>query len=265
MTETVRIGRRTVIGVTDGHLTLTEQFLGTEAHRHLADANGVLRLPMASYLVPGDEPLLIDAGMGPDFPPHERVVAGLLLDGLGALGVRREDVRHLALSHLHVDHVGWVATKDGGITFPYAHVYIGAADWAHFVVADGAAGPERPAPWILAALRELADRGQVTLLEDERELVPGVTAVPAPGHTPGHTVHIVHDGDDRAVVVGDAVYCPTQLSHLHWAAASEVDPPLARRTRDWLAREFADERTVMLGPHFPGLRAGRLADDGQWI
>ncbi|OLO25842.1 MBL fold metallo-hydrolase [Streptomyces sp. MNU77] len=264
MTETLEIGRRTVVSVSDGEFPMPPQFLGAEAHRHLADADGSVRLPIGAFLLPGDEPLLIDAGLGPDAPEYEGLVAGRLLDGLSDLGVRPEDIRHLALSHLHADHIGWVATKDKGITFPNAQVYLGAADWRLFLDGDRGDSPEGPAPWTLAALRELDGRKQVTLLEGERELVPGVTAVPAPGHTPGHTVYVVQDGGDRAVVLGDAVYCPAQLSRLDWAAATEVDPSLAKRTRMWLADEFGDGRTVALGPHFPGLRAGRLVG-GQWI
>jgi glyoxylase-like metal-dependent hydrolase (beta-lactamase superfamily II) len=97
----------------------------------------------------------------------------------------------------------------------------------------------------------------------KRQVIRGLTALPAPGHTPGHTVFVIHDGQERALLLGDAVYCPAQLSEVDWAAASEVNPALARSTCERLAREFDDGRTAALGPHFPGLRAGRLLA-GQW-
>ena len=55
-------------------------------------------------------------------------------------------------------------------------------------------------PWVREALLALPDKGRVTLLEGEQTIVRGVTALPAPGHTPGHTVYIVASGGDRAVV-----------------------------------------------------------------
>jgi glyoxylase-like metal-dependent hydrolase (beta-lactamase superfamily II) len=112
-------------------------------------------------------------------------------------------------------------------------------------------------------LRDLADRGRLTLLDAEQQIVPGLTALPAPGHTPGHTVYAVHDGSDRALLLGDSLYCPQQLSEMDWGAASEVDPVLARRTREWLLREIEGSGAATVGPHFPGLRAGRLLG-GQW-
>jgi glyoxylase-like metal-dependent hydrolase (beta-lactamase superfamily II) len=255
MTEPLTVGDRTLLSVSDGHFIMPPDFLGAEeAHRHLADADGVARLPIGAFLLPGDEPVLLDAGIGPDFPPHPAFVGGGLLDGLRGLGVAPEEVRHVALSHLHHDHVGWVATERGGITFPNAQVYVAERDWQHFLGGDH----EGPMPWIQGALRDLADSGRLTILDGERQLAPGLTALPAPGHTPGHTVFVIHDRGERALVLGDAVYCPAQLSEIDWAAATEVDPVLARQTREWLAREFDDGLTAAIGPHFPGLRASRL-------
>jgi glyoxylase-like metal-dependent hydrolase (beta-lactamase superfamily II) len=204
--------------------------------------------------MPGDEPLLIDAGAGPGYPRPDFLTGGRLLDELAAAGVRPEQVAHLALSHLHPDHVGWVATKQGGITFPNAQVYVARGDWDHFLE-EGHSGP---APRIREALRDLAERGRVTILDRERQLVPGLTAPPAPGHTPGHMVYAVHDGQERAFLLGDSIYCPQQLTEADWGAASEVDPVLARRTRDWLWRELEASGAAAVGQHFPGLQAGRV-------
>ena len=255
MTDALTVGRHTLIGIREGVFLMPLDFLGVdEAHRALADPDGVVRLPIGAFLMPGEEPLLIDAGLGPGFPRPDLMTGGSLLEGLASAGVGRAEVRHLALSHLHPDHVGWVATKDGGPTFPNAQVYVAEADWRHFLQE----GHRGPAPWIEQALVDLAERGRVTFLEGERQLVSGLTALPAPGHTPGHTVYAVHDGADRALLLGDAIYCPQQLTEDDWGAASEVDPVLARRTREWLWREIEDTGASAVGQHFPGLQAGRV-------
>jgi glyoxylase-like metal-dependent hydrolase (beta-lactamase superfamily II) len=111
---------------------------------------------------------------------------------------------------------------------------------------------------VAEALRDLAERARVTILDGERQLIPGLTALPAPGHTPGHTVYAVHDGAERALLLGDSIYCPQQLTEVDWAAASEVDPLLARRTREWLWREIEGSGATAVGQHFPGLLGGRV-------
>jgi glyoxylase-like metal-dependent hydrolase (beta-lactamase superfamily II) len=256
----LRVGDRTMVCLRDGDFIMPDDFLGLEAHRQLADPDGQVRLPIGCFLVPGDEPLLIDAGIGPDLK-LDILVGGALVDELASVGVQPADIRHIALSHLHADHIGWIATKEGGITFPNAHVYVADDDWEHFLVERH---DPRPVPWVRAAFDDLANRGQLTILDGERQLVRGVTALPAPGHTPGHTVYVVHDHDDRAVLFGDAVYCPQQLTEVDWEATSDVDPVLSRRTRERLWREVEDGGGLVVGPHFPGLRAGRVLSSA-WV
>jgi len=255
VSSVLAVGRHRLIGVRDGTFFMPTDFLGDEeAHRELADPDGTVRLPIGAFLMPGEEPLLIDAGLGPGYPRPDMMTGGSLLDELDAAGVRPDDVAHLALSHLHPDHVGWLATKRGGITFPNAQVYLAAGDWEHFLEEEHAG----LTPWTRQALRDLAERGRVTILDEERQIVPGVTALPAPGHTPGHTVYAVHDGPERALLLGDSIYCPQQLTEMDWGAASEVDPVLARRTREWLWREIEGSGATAVGQHFPGLRGGRV-------
>jgi glyoxylase-like metal-dependent hydrolase (beta-lactamase superfamily II) len=82
--------------------------------------------------------------------------------------------------------------------------------------------------------------------------------MPAPGHTPGHTVFAIHDGAQRALILGDAVHCPLQLTNPDWEALADVDPRLARVTRDRLSREMDDAGLPGVGCHFPGLAASRV-------
>ncbi len=58
---------------------------------------------VAAYLVPGDEPVLVDAGTPGSTGTDE------LAAGLAAVGYEPADVDHVLLTHLHVDHVGQVA------------------------------------------------------------------------------------------------------------------------------------------------------------
>lgn len=256
----MRVGDLTLVGLNDGEFTMNSDFLGADAHRLLAGADGEVHLPIATFYLPGDEALLIDAGMGPDDSRIEFLRGGQLLGQLHRIGAAAADIRHVAISHLHPDHSGWIATAAHGPTFVNAQHHVGAADWAYFVVEGNR---PRLTPWVRDALITLGEKGRLTLLDEERSIVRGVTALPAPGHTPGHTVYVISSGGDRALVLGDSIYCPHQLTETDWEAASEVDPVLARRTRSRLWEEVERSGGPAIGPHFPGLLAGRVLS-GAW-
>jgi len=252
--ETIRVGDTSILALSDGVFTMPPDFLSDpRAHADLSDREGHVHLPIGAFLFPGDEPLLVDLGFGPG-PRNDLLTGGHLIDQLRSVECRPEDVRTVALTHPHPDHIGWLATPDGRQWFPGATVVLAEADWEYFVDERGGEMDDH----IHLALLDLHARGRDELLSAERTLAPHVTALPAPGHTPGHTVFAVHDGSERAVLLGDALYCPQQLGHSDWEAVSDVDPLLAARTRVMLERDLEEHDALAVGAHFPGLRAGRV-------
>jgi glyoxylase-like metal-dependent hydrolase (beta-lactamase superfamily II) len=253
-----RVGDRRVVGVADGVFTMTDDFMSVPGYPHrFDDATGHANLPVGSFVVHGDRTVLIDAGIGPF--ATEGLVGGNLLDELGALGVRPTDIDVVAVSHLHLDHDGWIATRDAGPTFPNATVHVGRGDYERFVVSD----PDdqyRMARHKKQALAGLMDAGRIELVDGVTEIVPGVVAMPTPGHTPGHLAFAIRDRGERLLILGDSMYCPAQLTEMDLTAMHDVDPALARRSRELLARELEahGERTQAVGCHFPGLRAARV-------
>jgi glyoxylase-like metal-dependent hydrolase (beta-lactamase superfamily II) len=132
-------------------------------------------------------------------------------------------------------------------------VRFGAGDWDQFVV-DGADDPGTK-----ARVQLLADLGRVEIIDgDDVLLAPGLTSRHAPGHTHGHNVLVLSSGDERAVLLGDAVTCPVQLEEPDWMAMSDVDQKMAARTREALYAELEGTDTLMVGAHFPGLEFGRV-------
>jgi glyoxylase-like metal-dependent hydrolase (beta-lactamase superfamily II) len=160
-------------------------------------------------------------------------------------------VTDVLLTHLHRDHVGWAASG-GAAVFPRARLVCGAADCAYFV-------EQRHDPSVVERLGPCTDR--LEAFEDGTGL-PGIATTQAPGHTPGSTVITVSDGETRLVLLGDVAHFPVQLLETSWTAPWDVDPELARRTRESLVHVAADDLSMWLvGAHFPGLRPGRLRDD----
>ena len=250
--QAVRVGDLTVHPLFDGTAFMQQQDWGGSdwgAHQHLLDADGRVRLPIGGFLVRlGDQLVLLDAGVGDT--QNEMYDGGLMLQSLAALGFQPTDIDTIVISHLHSDHMGWLE-RDGQIVFPNATVHVSAADWQHFVH-DLGDGRRR-------ANRLLAIESQVQLIHgDDVTILPGLTTRLTPGHTPGHTSMVLSDGDERLIVLGDALHCPAQLTETEWEFVYDVDKALARQTREALLRAAEAPGTALLPCHFPGMQAARL-------
>jgi glyoxylase-like metal-dependent hydrolase (beta-lactamase superfamily II) len=215
-------------------------------HRYLLDEDGLLPFTMGGFLIRGrDRVVLVDAGLGPG--ELLGIKAGALLDNLGKLGVTPDDVTDVVFTHLHIDHIGW-ASQDGAGVFPHAVHRCSTSDWAHFMVDHRGDEADRIEP--------VADRFE--LWDRETTVLPGLDTMSTPGHTPGSTTLVLSDGTERIMFLGDVVHCPIQLEEDEWAAFFDVDPELARRTRNALARELEGTGVRVSGAHFPELQFGRL-------
>ena len=252
----VKIGKIDVTPLSDGHFNMPPMYFGEtadwEPHKALLNADGNLEVPIGCFLIrTGDQTVLIDTGLGElDLGPIGR--GGDLLSQLSAAGVAPSDIDLVVWTHLHADHAGTL-TKDDAPTFPNAGLRFGEGDWEQFVV-DGSEAPN-----VKASVQLLADLGRVEVIDtDGTAIAPGITARMAPGHTMGHLVLVLASGDERAVLLGDAVTCPVQLEEPDWSAMSDVDKELAARTRESLYAELEGTDTRMVGAHFPGLQFGRV-------
>jgi glyoxylase-like metal-dependent hydrolase (beta-lactamase superfamily II) len=220
-------------------------------HRRFLDADGMLEFALGGFLVrgPGDRLVLVDAGAGVSsgtiMGGSARYVGGDLLKSLAALSVRPEDITDVVFTHLHWDHVGW-ASQDGAVVFPRATYRCDARDWEHF----------RTTERVQALLGPIEDR--LTTWDGSGPLGPGIDAMSAPGHTPGSTIVVLSSGTARGLLLGDVVHCPVELLDDEWSGLGDVDPELARRTRNALAREIEGTDTPVAASHFPGMVFGRL-------
>lgn len=272
MTDPTVIGGLRIDGVVDGEARFAPEktFQGTTpemwaAHQDLLDEDGKLGFVMGGYLVrgAGDRVVLVDAGLGRG--TMLGITCGAMLDNLAALGVSPADVTDVVFTHLHIDHVGW-AVSDERATFPNATYRCSAADWDHFMEHtkdqhDHFGPSEGVAVNTYEHLKSVQDRFEVH--GGTGSLFPGVDVMSAPGHTPGSSVVVFSSGTDRAMLLGDVVHCPVQLVEEDWAGLVDVDPAMARRTRNALARELEGQDVPVAGAHFPGMALGRLLTGAQ--
>lgn len=250
----MRIGDIELVPLDDGLCKLPQQFyigLDFEAHPELLADDGRVHIPIGCYLIrTEDRTVLLDAGLGPVDVGWAR--GGDLPAQLAAHGVDPSDIDTVVCTHLHIDHVGWLA-QDGAPYFPNATVRYGEGDWQQFV---GDVGEEDPTRQIMEALAA-SDRLD-PISGDMVPLAPGVTARATPGHTLGHYAIVLSSGEDRAYLLGDAVECPLQLDEPDFYVMSDVDPALAARTREQLWRELEGTDAKIGAAHFQGLEFGRV-------
>jgi glyoxylase-like metal-dependent hydrolase (beta-lactamase superfamily II) len=268
----MKLGDIEVIPVLDGYGLCypTELFFRTtsvdwEPHRQYLRPDGRWEYPVGAYVVfVDDRVVLVDAGLGPR--KFANMVGGRLLDSLAASGVAQQDITDLVLTHLHWDHFGWV-WHHGQRTFPNATYYCHVQDWKHFTegkgarwlaegsitAADGVAQEE--GSW-LDVLRTIEDR--LETWNGDRLLFSGVDLVAAPGHTPGNSMVILSSGTERALIVGDVMHCPAQMTETEWEVLGDFDAVAASKARVQLLREVEGTDTKISAPHFPGMEFGRV-------
>lgn len=219
-------------------------------HGALLDDEGLLHLTLGGYVVrSGERVILVDAGVGPDDRQGKAATmpGGRMLDNLRASGTTPEEITDVVFTHLHVDHVGWGAVGDQ-IMFPHATYRCHQADWDYFTNGAPMTDPEK-----LAVMAPV-----MTCWGNSTTLAPGFDVVDAAGHTPGSSIVVLSDGNERGVLLGDVVHCPAELVDDEWETIGDVDPVLARRTATALAREYESTGAVIGAAHFTDLKFGRL-------
>jgi len=257
----MRIGDLHLYPIADGIFAARPSYFGShvspEARPDFFDRRHTAWLPIGCFLVrSGSRVVLIDAGLGPEMqqlPDGMRLVGGQPPTGLRAVGVSPADITDVICSHLHADHIGWLFDLDAALVFPRATLWFGSADWGHFVT--GAGDMRRH---IREGFRAGVHAAHLRPIDRDTTIAPGITALPAPGHTPGHMCVVIYSGEERALLLGDAITCPLQLDEPTWRSMADVDPELADRTRERLWRELEDGHTTGTGAHFPELRFGRV-------
>jgi glyoxylase-like metal-dependent hydrolase (beta-lactamase superfamily II) len=253
----IELGDVRLTFVVDGAMAFSpDYFFPTVPHEvwtagsHL-DTAGMVPMSAGGLLVEKNgRRLLIDAGLGPVTNSRAEGAAnsGSLLDTLASLGLEPVDIDVLALTHLHLDHVGWAARRDDNgtyrVTFPQARYVVAAAEWSAYPPGGGTQAP----PVDPSALESFGDA--LTLVDDGDEIFPGVHAIVTPGHSPGHTSYAIDTGTQRIIAFGDAFHHPVQLAHPEWGSGPDSDGDAVPAARKRLIGELTRPGTFAFATHF---------------
>ncbi|ACL60910.1 beta-lactamase domain protein [Methylobacterium nodulans ORS 2060] len=209
----------------------------------------------------GGRRVLVDTGFADNGPPG----TGGALRGLEAAGVAPGLVDAVVISHFHPDHILGLRRKDGSLTYPNARVLVPEPEAAFWLDASRMANPPEPLKAAFGAVRKTFAQQD---LKPERyawgkEVLPGLTALDARGHTPGHTAFVLDAGGRRLVLMSDVTNHPALfVRHPDWSAVFDMDADQARATRHTMLQMAASERLPVAFYHAPFPAAGHIAKAG---
>lgn len=170
-------------------------------------------------------------------------------------GFETEKVDFVLCTHLHEDHVGWnTMQKDGQWvpTFPNARYLFAEKEWTYWQDTDYSNSILEP------SLKPIIDNELHFLIDPPYSPTEGITIIPTPGHTPGHTSIEITSQGNKAVIIGDIMHNPVQCCEPYWNACSDTDPSLAKDTRINFLKQYSEEDTLILGTHFPTPTSGKI-------
>lgn len=212
--------------------------------------------------------ILVETGAGDKWDAKRRDIYAF--DGSPRLpeqmmqhGVKSEDVDIVINTHLHFDHCGWGTRNTNGKvrpTFPNAKYVVQRKDFEH---AKNPTERDR-ASYILDNYLPLEEAKQLELLEGERQIVPGVTVVPAPGHTPAMQCVKLEGGGKTAFFLADLVPMTAHLP-LAWIMGFDLFPLTTLENKRKILLQIAKNGWLALFAHDVTVRAAYLHErNGQF-
>jgi len=269
-----RLGQFEITALFDGAIELDTKLLKNAS---AADLNHLLarmfvgkpkmQTAVNAYLInTGSHLVLVDAGAGNLFGPS----LGKLIPVMAAAGYTPAQVDTVLITHLHGDHVGGLIDAAGQALFPAARIWVAQAEsdfWLSQKVADGA--PAALQPFFKMARDSAApyqSAGRWETFTAGSSPVPGIQAVKANGHTPGHTAFAVQSEGQKLLIWGDLVHAhAVQFARPGVSIEFDIDQKQAIATRRSIMKSMAAEKSLVAGMHLPFPGIGHVRADGKGI
>ena len=161
------------------------------------------------------------------------------------------------ISHFHGDHINGLITADRSLAFPNAEILVPAVEHKYWMddgeMSRAPQGASKACSRTRAACSTARCCKRVRTYEWGKEVVPGITAVGTPGHTPGHTsLIVVVRQQARSIVQADVTHVPYLFArNPGWHAFDDQDPAMAEATRRKVYDMLVAEKMMVQGFHYP--------------
>lgn len=239
---------------------------------HFMDEQGNLIMSIHALVIDtGSRRIIVDTCIGNDkernIPSWSNLQTSFLED-LAKAGYPRESIDTVMCTHLHVDHVGWNTMLVDGKwvpTFVNARYLLAEKEWRHWDANED----EKVYGSVLAdSVRPVVEAGLVDLVNENHKVCDEVWLEPTPGHTPGHVSVHIQSGSDEALITGDCIHHPCQMTRTDWCSSADSDQAQGQKTRETLLEKYVDTDVLIIGTHFATPTAGhvkRLAEGSYWL
>jgi glyoxylase-like metal-dependent hydrolase (beta-lactamase superfamily II) len=189
--------------------------------------------------------------------------AGLMMQSMQAAGIDPKSVKTIVISHFHGDHIFGLKQKDGTAqVFPDAEIIVPAAElkwWTQPI--DSIPQPRRGNAQLVQST--VGTWKNVKAVDGEADVAPGIRAIPAFGHTQGHTAHLISSGGKQLLVSGDVTNIYSLFAkNPDWQAQFDHVPDLAVETRKKLFDRAIADKLMVAGYHWGLPNVGTIAKDG---
>jgi glyoxylase-like metal-dependent hydrolase (beta-lactamase superfamily II) len=211
----------------------------------------------------GKEVVLFDAGNGAGRRPN----AGKLGATLNQAGLKPEDIDVVVITHCHPDHIGGLM-EEGKPLFLNARYVIGETEYNFWSNKDLLSGDmESRAKLVQSNVVPFAEK--MTFLKPEGEVVPGIRAINAFGHTPGMLVYHIESDGQRLLIMADVTnHYVMSLMKPEWHVRFDMDKDGAIATRKRILDMLATDRFPVTGYHMPFPALGYIEKTGdgyRWV
>jgi glyoxylase-like metal-dependent hydrolase (beta-lactamase superfamily II) len=221
----------------------------------------------------GSEKILIDTGIGHSKEPilfrgNTYHFKGKLMEILTNEKVDPATISHVILTHLHPDHIGGVFNEAGKVNFPNAQFFLHEDEWNYWFSSRSANQSPLFKLFIEKNISPLSKQHLTLIKGKEAQILPAVTAIETPGHTPGQIALRIASEKDNMLYISDAFLHPLHIEHLDWQTNYDVDHELARASRMHLLQLANQENMQINAFHFkfPGIgRAEKSTNSWKWV